>query len=142
MKRLIYFIGLIILFSVVSFGCQKDAQSKGTVYTPYADIINPPDTFMIYYNSLSYGAQLSGKIQFKADAVWSITQLPGTPLLAWFNRADKTDPFQFAAETTVGLQGNYGYDLSVKNTTAPNGVSIYLQFIKKNQSYDTFSTKY
>lgn len=142
MKKLLYFIGFIILFSSFSIGCQKNSESKGTVYTPYSDIINPPDTFMIYYNAISYGTQLSGKIQFKTDAVWSITQLPGTPLLAWFNRSDKTDPFQFAAEMTVGLQGNIPYNLSVKNSTAPNGVSIYLQFIKKNLSYDTFSTKY
>jgi hypothetical protein len=142
MKRLIYFTGLIILFSVVSFGCQKEAQSKGTVYTPYADILNPPDTFMIYYNSIAFGNQLSGKIQFKTDAVWSITQIPSAPLQAWFNRSDKTDPFQFASQTTVGLQGNISYGLFVKNISAPDGANIYLQFIKQNQSYTTFSTKY
>ncbi len=141
MKRFIYFIGLIIVFSVFSFGCQKDNQSKGTVYTPYSDIINPPDTFLIYY-SVRYGGQLSGKIQFKTDAVWTITQLPGTPLLAWFNRSDKTAPFEFSTITTVGLQGNIPYDLYVKNTTSADGANIYFQFIKTNQSYDSFSTKY
>ena len=142
MKKLIYFTGFIILFSVIFSGCQKEAKSKGTVYTPYADIINPPDTFMVYYNSISFGNQLSGKIQFKADAVWSITQIPSAPLQAWFNRADKTDLFQFTSQTTVGLQANISYGLFVKNVSAPDGANIYLQFIKQNQSYTTFSTKY
>ncbi|NWJ51928.1 MAG: hypothetical protein HXX14_13795 [Bacteroidetes bacterium] len=142
MKKLIYFISLLILFSVISFGCQKDVQSKGTVYTPYADIINPPDTFLIYYNSISFGNQIPAKIQFKTDAVWSISQIPSAPLQVWFNRTDKTDLFQFTSQTTVGLQGSIPYGLFVKNISAPDGANIYLQFIKQNQSYATFSIKY
>jgi hypothetical protein len=96
---------------------------------------------MVFYNSVPYGTQLSGKIQFKTDAVWTINQLHEN-LLAWFKRADKTTTFEFTSATSVGLQGNTPYDLTVKNTTAADGTYIYLQFIKSNQSYDSFSNKY
>ena len=141
MKKLLYFTGLIILFSVSFSACQKDNQNKGTIYTPYTDIVNPPDTFLIYY-SVRNGSQLSGNIQFKTDAVWTITQLPGTPLLAWFNRTDKTAPYEFTNTLTIGLQGNIPYSLVVKNTTSADVANVYMQFIKTNQSYSSFSTQY
>lgn len=141
MKKIYRFLSLIILFSVIYFGCRKDNLVSTPMFTPYNDVINPPDTF-VYYFPLAYNSTLQGKIQFKQDGVWHITKTSGASTNTWFMRSDKTTPYNIPFEDTVGLQGNLPYYLVANNTTSPEGVKIYLQFVRIKTDYQSFNPKY
>ena len=141
MKKIFQLLCLIALFSFIYSGCRKENGQNEQLYTPYIDVINPPDSF-IYYIPLNYNAILQGKIQFQNDAVWHITKTSGMNCNTWFSRADQTTIFGISYNDTVALQGNYPYYLSASNATSPDGVKIYFQFKKLNKDYQSFSRKF
>ena len=111
------------------------------MFTPYNDVINPPDTFN-YYFPLSYISTLQGKIQFKQDGVWHITKTSGMSANTWFMRTDKATTFNIPFEDTVALQGNFQYYLTASNATSPDAVNIYFQFKRIKTDYQSFNPKY
>lgn len=141
MKKIFQLLCLIILFSVIYYGCRKDSSQNGLIFTPYSDVLNPPDSF-IYYIPLNYNAILQGKIQFSGNAVWHITKTSGFGTNTWLSRADVSSIFSIAFEETVALQGNYPYYFTASNANSPDGVKIYFHFVKTNLDYQSYSPKY
>jgi len=141
MKKIFQFLCLIVLFSVIYFGCRKDNSQSSVIYTPYSDAINPPDSFT-YYIPLNNNAIQQGKIQFSGDAVWHITKTSGISTNTWFSRADNPTIFSIAYDNMVALQGNYPYILTASNTGSPDGVKIFIRFVKTKLDYQSFSPKY
>jgi len=141
MKKIFQFLCLIVLFSVIYCGCRKDNPNTGAIFSPYADLINPPDSFT-YYIPLNNNAIQQGKIQFSSDAVWHITKTSGISTNTWFSRADNPNKFSVVFDNTVALQGNYPYYLTASNTGSPDGVKIYIRFVKTKLDYQSYSPKY
>jgi len=141
MKKIFQFLCMIVLFSVIYYGCRKDNSQSGIIYTPYSDVINPPDSFT-YYIPLSYNAIQQGKIQFATNAVWHITKSTGISTNTWLSRADNSSIYNIAFEDSIALQGNYPYYLTASNASSPEGAKVYFHFVKTNLSYQTFSPKY
>ena len=141
MKKIFQLFCLLILFSVVYYGCRKDNTPSGQIYTPYSPVINPPDSFL-YYVSLNYNAVQKGTIQFNADGVWHITKIVGMSTNTWLSRADTPLTYNITFNDTVALQGNYPYYLTASNPNLPDGVKIYLNFSKTKIDYQSFRTKY
>lgn len=141
MKKIFQFLCLIVLFSVIYYGCRKDNSQSGVIYTPYSAVINPPDSFT-YYIPLNSNVIQQGKIQFSRDAVWRITKTSGISANTWFSRADNPTIFSVAYDNTVALQGNYPYYLTASNAGSPDGIKIFFYFVKTNLDYQTFSPKY
>jgi hypothetical protein len=141
MKKIFQFLCLIVLFSGVYYGCRKDNSQSGVIFTPYADVINPPDSFT-YYIPLSNNAIQQGKIQFSNDAVWHITKTAGISTNTWLSRADNPTIFSVAYDNTVALQGNYPYSFTASNTGLPEGTKIFIRFVKTKLDYQSFSPKY
>ena len=142
MKKILQSLCLIILFSVIYYGCRKDSNKNEQLFTPYSDVINPPDSFY-YYIPLPYNAILKGKIQFKENAVWRITKTLGIGANTSLSRTDSTSIFSIAQNDTVALQGNILYTLTASNANSQDGVKIYFLFTKvKSLDYQSFSPKY
>ena len=141
MKKIFRLLSLIILFSVIYFGCRKDNTVSTPMFTPYNDVINPPDTF-IYYFPLSYNSTLQDKVRFKQDGVWHITKTSGMSANTWLMRTDKTTTFNIPFEDTVALQGNLPYYFVASNATSTDGEKIYFQFIRIKTDYQSFNPKY
>jgi len=142
MKKIFQLLCLITLFSVIYYGCRKDNSQSGVIYTPYADVINPPDSFTYYIPLNNNAIQQQGKIQFSTDAVWHITKSSGISTNTWFSRADKPTIYSIAYEEIIGLQGNYPYYLTASNASSSNGVKIFFHFVKTNLDYQAYSPKY
>jgi len=141
MKKMFQFLCLIVLFSAIYYGCRKDNSQSGVIYTPYSDVINPPDSFT-YYIPLSNNAIQKGKIQFSGDAVWHITKTSGISANTWFSRTDTPNLFSIAYDNTVALQGNYPYYITGSYTGSTDGTKIFLHFVKTKLDYQSFSPKY
>ena len=141
MKKIFQFLCLIALFSIIYYGCRKDNSQAGVLFSPYADVINPPDTFT-YYIPLNNNAIQQGKIQFSGNAVWHISKSSGISTNTWFSRTDKSTIYSIAYEDTVALQGNFPYYLTASNAGLTGGVKIFFHFVKTNLDYQTYSPKY
>ena len=137
MKKVFQSFCLIIMFSVIYYGCRKDSKNT-QLFTPLTDVINPPDSFVYYM----YNRILQGKIQFREDAVWHITKASGIGNNTWLARTDKTEVFGISQNDTVALQGNIPYLITASNTNPQDGVKIYFLFTKIALDYQSFSPKY
>ncbi|MDP4289840.1 MAG: hypothetical protein Q8908_02060 [Bacteroidota bacterium] len=141
MKRTFQMLCVVILFSVIYSGCRKEPGPGKQVYSPYAEVINPPDSFY-YYVPLAYNIPLQGKIQFKDDAVWRISKTSTLNTNTWISRNDKNSVFEIAYDDTVALQGNIPYYFSAVNSISPEGMKVYYKFTKLNKDYQSFSPKF
>jgi hypothetical protein len=141
MKKIFQLLGLIILFSFIYSGCRKDTQPTLKLFTPYAAVVNPPDSF-IYFIQLPYNQIREGTIQFQNDGVWHIRKTSGISATTWLSRMDKSSVFGIQLADTVALQGNISYKFSASNAPTPDGINIYVQFKKLNKDYQSFSPKY
>ena len=141
MKKIFQLFCLLILFSVIYCGCGKDNSPTGQIYTPFSDVMNPPDSFL-YYVSLNYNATQKGMIQFSTNGVWHITKISGMSTNSWFSRNDTPLTYNITFNDTVALQGNYPYYLTASNPNSPDGVKIYFNFVKTKLDYQSFSKKY
>jgi len=141
MKKIFQLLCLITMFSFIFFGCQKDGLVNGNLYTPYAEVVNPPDSF-VYYIPLSFNTLLQGKIQFSQNSVWKIVKTQGFGSNTWLARTDNSSVFTLTQVDTVALQGNLKYEIGAFNSYTTDGVKIYMQFTRLNLNYSTFSPKY
>ena len=141
MKKIFQPLCLIILFSVIFYGCNKDLSQSGVSFTPYADVINPPDSFN-YYIPLNNISMLRGKIQFSENAVWQISKTSGVGTLTWVSRIDKSSIFNIIVIDTVALEGNLAYYITGNAPSSAFWGNINLHFVKTKLDYQSYSHKF
>jgi len=135
------FISLLLVWVFTAAECNKPILPVDTVpiYSYQEAIVNPPDTFKIYFNLKTYGDKIA-RVTFKDSAVWLIERLgdgrANTRILS------DTSYMSILESDTLGLQGNKEYSILTNNNNYLDIGDFFIKLTKLPIDYHTFSPKF
>jgi len=132
----------IVALSIAFIACNKDSDEANNIpiYSNTQEIINPPDTFILYMPLKSYSNNMA-TLRFDTNSVWRISKITGQSSNFWIQRTDSTQ--LIIRDTLVlGLQGNTTYNFYVILGSNESKNKFFAKFEKQPVNYSTFSPKF
>ncbi|MDR0970733.1 MAG: hypothetical protein LBM67_09385 [Lentimicrobiaceae bacterium] len=137
MKRTssIVFLFTLLLFTFSSCIDKENNEPEIPVFSYTEAIINPPDEFMIVFNTTIGSRETS--ITFSSDAVWYIEKL-GSGRIDVFIRNEE-ESLSLLTVDTLALKGNYKYRIEIKVNDADESNNYFLGFTKTDLGFVGFT---
>ncbi len=139
MKTVLSFVGLMIVLFFVS--CIKDNPpgDEIPVFSYAEPVVNPPDEFMIVFNTSWVGDRIS-TVQFDTSAVWLIEKLGDGRISLFISNDTVNLPIAYA--DTLGFQGGKAYTIIVNNVYTSEFNNFFVGFEKLDIAYESFVPKF
>ncbi|MBG0781529.1 MAG: hypothetical protein H0S84_04605 [Bacteroidales bacterium] len=139
MKSVISFAGLLLLINLTS--CIKDTSPDEDIPVfSYAEpVVNPPDKFMIVFNTSWVGDRFS-TVEFDTSAVWLIEKLGDGRISLFISNDSVNLPVTHA--DTLGLRGAKEYTIIVNNVYTSEFNNFFVGFEKLDIAYESFDPKF
>lgn len=137
MKRTLYVVFLFTLLLFTFCSCvDKDKNEPEIPIFSYTEaIVNPPDEFMIVFNTAIGSRETS--ITFSNDAVWYIEKL-GSGRIDVFIRNEQ-ESLSLLTVDTLALKGNNEYRIEIKVNDADESNNYFLGFTKTDIGFVGFT---
>ena len=139
MKSVLSFV--ILLMVMLFASCIKDTPPDDDVpvYSYTEPVVNPPDEFMIVFNTSWVGDRIS-TVEFDTNSVWLIEKLGDGRISLFISNDSENLPITHA--DTLGLQGGKEYTIIVNNVYTSEFNNFFVGFEKLDIAYESYEPKF
>lgn len=133
---LLVFIGLTVLYSCVK---NNGDDSDIPVYSYTNPIVNPPDEFLVVFNTSWVGDRVA-LLELDSNSVWLVEKL-GDGRINLFLKNDSAI-MALPNFDTLGLKGRVAYKIIVNNLYTSEFNNFFVAFTRQDNVYETFEPKF